>query len=311
MITKIAAIVVALSQIFTSFSLSVTNTKVKDIDYGGTKYTEPAVTEWLTLVDNGASDYVIIKGSNCSAAETTAADELHNYMHQISGTTLALKTDAAPAAAKEIIIGKTNRESSYTVDRAALGDEGFTVKVIGEKVVIAGGELRGTLYGVYNFLEQNLGCRWFTPEVSVIPGNKTIKIDAGLNYSQKPVFEYRYQDWNCTLDEAWRVKQKMNEGAGSAQYGGSVFYANGCHSMSSLLPESYFAEYPEYFSYREDKGARTLDQRCLTNPGALAVVIQNVRAALLASPTAKIVSITQNDNGNYCQCDNCKAMDKK
>jgi hypothetical protein len=313
MLAKIISVIVALSQILTSFSLSVFNQQVKPIDYGGTKYVAPVITDWLTLVNNGESDYVIIKGAACSPSETTAAAELQNYINQISGKTLEIKTDAAAVSSHEIIVGRTNREGkdSFMIDRAALGDEGFRVMVIGEKLIIAGGELRGTLYGVYTFLEQDLGCRWFTPEVTVIPHNATVKIDATLNYSQKPVFEYRYTDWNCTLDENWRVKQKMNEGADYPEYGGSLFYANGCHSMSSLLPDTYFAAHPEYFSYREDKGARTLDQRCLTNPDVLAIVTQSVREALLASPRAKIVSITQNDNGGYCQCPNCKAMDEK
>lgn len=311
MTTKIVALLVALSQVFTSFALSITHTKLKVIDYGGTKYVAPVITEWLPLVNNGESDYVIIKGVACSPSETTAAAELQSYITQISGKTLELKTDAAQTTAHEIIVGKTNREgeSTFTVDRAALGDEGFMVKVVGEKLVIAGGELRGTLYGVYNFLEQDLGCRWFTPSVSVIPNNPTIQIDAMLDYSQKPVFEYRYQDWNCTLNADWRVKQKMNEGADAVAYGGTHFYANGCHSMGSLLPETYFEEHPEYFSYREDKDAWTTDQRCLTNPDVLAIVTQNVRTALLASPRARIVSITQNDNGGYCQCEHCKASD--
>ncbi len=311
MTTNIVAIIVALSQILTSFTLSITHTKLKDIDYGGTKYVAPVITEWLTLVNNGESDYFIIKGAACSPSETTAAAELQKYIAQISGKTLELKTDAAETGAHEIIVGNTTRESAstFTVDRAMLGDEGFMVKVIGEKLVIAGGELRGTLYGVYNFLEQNLGCRWFTPEVSVIPNNTTVKIDATLNYTQKPVFEYRYQDWNCTLDENWRVKQKMNEGTDYPEYGGTLFYANGCHSMSSLLPETYFADHPKYFSFREDINDWTVDQRCLTNPDVLAIVTQNVKDALLASPRARIVSITQNDNGNYCQCPDCKAMD--
>ena len=309
---KLVSIIVALSQILTSFTLGVFNQQVNPIDYGGTPYVAPVVVEWLTLVENGESDYVIIKGANCSPSENTAANELQKYIGNISGKTLEVTQDTARIRDNEILVGRTNREAQFgfAIDREALGDEGFQIEVIGSKLFIAGGELRGTLYGVYDFLEKSLGCRWFTPQTEVIPENTTIKIDARLNYSEKPVFEYRYQDWNCTLNESWVVKQKMNEGARSPAYGGSVFYANGCHSMSSLLPESYFEEYPEYFSYREDQAAWTTDQRCLTNPDVLAIVIRNVRAALLASPTAKIVSITQNDNGNYCQCEHCKAMDE-
>lgn len=311
MVEQLVSIIVALSQILTSFTLGIFNQQVNDIDYGGIPYTAPAIVEWLILVENGESDYVIVKGAACSPAENTAAEELQKYIAKISGKTLEIAQDTARGRENEILVGRTNREAQFgfAIDRGVLGDEGFQIEVIGSKLFIAGGELRGTLYGVYDFLEKSLGCRWFTPQTQVIPENATIKIDARLNYSEKPVFEYRYQDWNCALNESWIVKQKMNEGTRSTAYGGSVFYANGCHSMSSLLPESYFEEYPEYFSYREDQAARTTDQRCLTNPDVLAIVIQNVRAALLASPTAKIVSITQNDNGNYCQCEHCKAMD--
>lgn len=311
MIQKIVAVIVFLSQVLTSFTLSVQNPQVNDIDYGGIPSVEPAVTEWLTLAGDGQSDYVILKGADCSPAEATAAAELQKYIYAISGHEFEITQDTARVRDREILVGQTNRETQFgfDIDRKALGEEGFKIKVCGEKLFIAGGGPRGTLYGVYDFLEQCLGCRWYTPEVEVIPEAATVKIDAALDYSEKPVFEYRYQDWNCTLDEAWRVKQKMNEGVYSPEYAGGVFYANGCHSMGSLVPESLFEEHPEYFSYREDKDERTLDQRCLTNPGVLAVTIESARAALLASPGARMVSVTQNDNGNYCQCKNCKASD--
>jgi len=310
---RIIAIIVFLSQVLTSFSLGAVNRKVIDIDYGGTAVTQPAITEWLTLAGGDGGDYVIIKGAACSEPETTAALELQKYIRLISGITLELTQDTARVRDKEILVGQTNRETQagFTIDRAALGEEGFLVEVASGKLFIAGGGARGTLYGVYDFLEQCLGCRWYTPGIEKVPQTARVSIDAQLNYSEQPVFEYRYQDWNTSLDEAWRAKQKVNEGTESPQYGGPLFYANGCHSMSSLLPESYFETNPEYFSYREDKNARTLDQRCLTNPTVLAIVTQSVRAALQANPQARIVSITQNDNGGYCQCEHCKAMDAK
>lgn len=310
MLTRIVAIVVFLSQVITSFSLGVLNTRVDPVNYGGTPRVEPVITKWLTLIKGGESDYVIVKGAACTPSEATAARELQTLLQQISGKRLELVEDTARVRDKEILVGKTNREGDgYTIDRAALGDEGFAVMVRGQKLIIAGGELRGTLYGVYTFLEEQLDCRWFTPKVSVIPNSPTVRIDAVLNYTQTPVFEYRYEDWRCSLDEAWRVKQKINDGASSPAYGGSVFYANGCHSMDSLVPLSLFDEHPEYFSYREDTGTWTTHQRCLTNPAVLAVTIANVRAALRAAPRAQMVSITQNDNGAYCQCPHCKASD--
>ena len=316
MLVKLSSFMLSVFQILSGFGLGMLNTGTSDIDYGGTAYVEPVITQWLKLVDSGVSDYVIIKGANCSPSEVTAANELQNYIRQISSATLEVTNDTARVREHEILVGKTNREndSSYTIDRAALGDEGFTVMVVGEKLVIAGGEFRGTLYGVYNFLEQNLGCRWFTPELSKIPSNSTIKIDAKLKYSQTPKFEYRDDYWTSAFNADWKVKQKINSDNGAAlgvNYGGGISYAGFCHTMNALVPVSYFDAHPEYFSYRDDVGKRTIDQRCLTNAKVLEITIENARATLLANPQAKIISITQNDNGAYCQCPVCKASDEK
>ncbi|MEI6580470.1 MAG: DUF4838 domain-containing protein, partial [Eubacteriales bacterium] len=42
----------------------------------------------------------------------------------------------------------------------------------------------------------------------------------------------------------------------------------------------------------------------------LQMVIQQVRDILEANPDARIISLTQHDNGDYCQCPACKAIDE-
>lgn len=289
-----------------------------DIQYGGTPYAEPVVSRWLTLVENGVSDYVIIRGANASEPEKNAALELQRYLKQISSAELPILVDAQTAGTpREICVGATDREGvSYSVDRSKLGTEGFALQVTGDRLILAGAGSRGTLYAVYTFLEQQLGCRWFTPELEVIPQTATVRVNAELMDIQSPVFEYRDDYIVSAYDAAWKAKQKLN-GSGydvaaiSDAWGGDVRYAYFEHSMRFLVPESEFAAHPEYFSYREDQGQRTTDQRCLTNPDVLALAIQNTRARLLERPECTIISITQNDNSNYCQCENCKASDAK
>ncbi len=315
MLADFLAFMLSLAQIISGFTLGMLHTEVTPVDYGGTAYVEPVVTKWLTLVSEGESDYVIIKGASCSPSELTAANELQKYIQQISGVRLDIANDTARVREHEILVGKTSRENAgdYTVDRVALGEEGFMLKVVGEKLVIAGGELRGTLYGVYDFLEMHLGCRWFMPDLTEIPSNTTIKIDGNLNDTQKAHFEYRDDYWNSAFNVDWKVKHKINSDNGGTmpqRYGNGISYAAFCHTMGAFVPESLFDEYPEYFSYREDKDARTLEQRCLTNPEVLAITIESAKTVMRANPRAKIISVTQNDNGGYCQCPVCKASDE-
>ena len=50
-------------------------------------------------------------------------------------------------------------------------------RLIGKKLIIAGGKDKGTLYGVYTFLEDYLGCRKYSSKVSFIPENPVITLN--------------------------------------------------------------------------------------------------------------------------------------
>lgn len=289
----------------------------KAVDYGGGEYVKKTVDEYITLIENGDSDYKIVISETASACVRTASTVLRDYLEQISGVCLPIVDDGTADTACEIVLGSTNREAEAgaVFDREALGDEGFTLLVKGKKVFIAGSDVRGTLYGVYAFLEDELGCRWFTPELTVIPKSGTVKIDARLNDTQIPAFEYRHTDWFSSADDIWAVANRVNGAAVPDEMGGYISYAAFCHTMASLVPDSLFAEHPEFFSYRRDEGRR-LDpttvlqhsQRCLSNPDVLAVTIENTRSLLSSRPQSRIMSITQNDNLFYCECDSCNAI---
>ncbi len=306
---QIISSVLALLQ-FVGISLNVVPFE-KKVNYGGTPTVETVVTEWLKLIENNNSDYVIVHGSSASASEVTAATELQSYLAQISGETLQIFTDDRAPQPKEIIVGKTKREDakSYTIDRAALGDDGFRLLVVGEKLVIAGGELRGTLYGVYTFLEEQLGCRWFTSDLNVIPDLKTVQINAKLDDTQKPAFAAR----NCgSGTAAWNAKQKGNVFISSEAYGGGYNHITWDVSMDKFVPDSLFALHPKYFTYREDTKLNTIAHVCLSNPEVLQVALQNAETLIQnAAPGQTILHIGQKDNQDYCQCPTCKALYEK
>lgn len=250
------------------------------------------------LVSGGATEYVIVRGADCSASEVTASTELQSYIKQISGVEIPIVTDDTASQSKEIIVGKTNREgeSSFTVDRDELGDEGFIIKTVGYKLIIAGGELRGTLYGVYSFLEEYLGCRYYTAALEKVPASESVTVAAIEENKQIPVLEYRDSAWASAFDAAFSVKRKINSTVSRSfgeEYGGGVGYAGSfVHTLKSL------AEMP-------DDSSNT--QPCLTDPEVFNTVLKNVKAWLDANPAAKIISVSQNDNGNPCMCENCAA----
>ena len=50
---------------------------------------------------------------------------------------------------------------------------------------------------------------------------------------------------------------------------------------------------------------------CLTDETIYNTVLKNVRAVLAQYPTAKILSVSQNDTHSYCKCENCEAITKE
>lgn len=263
------------------------------------------------------SDYVIVIGENASASEKNAAQKLKHYLNEINGISLEIVDDSTDESAKEIIVGKTSREgTSYTIDRANLGDDGVVIKTVGEKIVLSGAEQRGAIYAVYTFLEDYFGCRWFTHDLTVIPKAEKLLIPEVIDYTYTPSIIFRETDWiSPGKSNEYKAANKLNDnvyGVISEEYGAGISYAGSfAHTMAYLVDTKLFETKPELFALGVKTGERTTDQLCLTNPETLELTIQGVRKWLSENPGAKIVSVTQNDNQNYCVCENCKKIDKE
>ena len=62
---------------------------------------------------------------------------------------------------------------------------------------------------MYSFLEDELGCRWFTPEVRRIPRRGRVEICV-LDRTFVPKLEYRATDYPNSRDADWAVRNKLN-----------------------------------------------------------------------------------------------------
>ena len=253
-----------------------------------------------TLVKDGRSNYSICVSPKATAAETRAADELRRFIGEMSGATLpVVNTCTARGRYLRVNAGE------------GLGPEEFRIEVSGDAITIEGGRPRGTLYGVYTFLDR-LGCRWFTSQVSRIPKMRTIDLPA-MKERGKPAFEYREVYVTEALERDWAARNRTN-GSNTKldeSTGGKVEYYPFVHSFYDLVPPSkYFKEHPEYFSLID--GARRVErgQLCLTNPEVLKIGVARVREWIAQHPTAQIISVSQNDWEGWCECDRCKRVEQ-
>lgn len=263
----------------------------------------------IRISGRSIGDYVIVIPENALEVERYAADELKKYIDIASGTDIAIKIDSEPVSDCEILVGETSRRPKDP----SLEEEEYEIAATKGQLSICGGKGRGTLYGVYTYLEKYLGWRWFSIDTELVREEAAREIWAGEVFRQKPYYEYR----NCMFNEAQanhelKAKLKFNTAIGkksSEKLGGSVEYCLHVHTFNRLCPPKvYFEEHPEYYALRD--GERKPTQLCLSNPDVLKIVTENALEELRKNKQ-HFISISQNDNVDYCQCEKCRAVDEE
>jgi hypothetical protein len=271
--------------------------------------------EPLVLAEDGRSDFQIVLADDASPSTRYAAEELQRWLKEITGATLPVVSDKTPPSGHEILLG-----SNAHLDRLGvqiplkdLGDEGYVLRAVGPHLVIAGGDLRGNLYGVYDLLEDHFGCRWFTPTVSRIPKQRRLTVGP-LDERQKPALEYREPFVKDCFDGDWCARNRVNSQASTLvkKHGGKVTYVGFVHTFNELVPPNkYYDQHPEYFSLINGKRMKGYYQLCLTNPDVVRIATEEIRKRMRANPDAMVFSVSQNDTGYPCQCEKCQAVVKR
>jgi hypothetical protein len=262
----------------------------------------------LVLAEGKMSRYRIVIPSTATAEEARAAEVLQTHLLKISGAALSILRADQSRSSYEILLGQNERldDLGTNINFNELKEDGFLIKTDSARLIIAGGSEKGTLYGVYTFLEEYLNCRMYTPSFKVVPKQDRLAIPIIAENRQVPVIGFRDTHYRISWDPGYTEWHKLDHGADGERPDWGMWV----HTFNALVPpEVYYTEHPEYFALV--KGARIPTQLCLTNPAVVAITIQSLRRKIAANPDAKYWSVSQNDNRDYCTCDNCKSVDDR
>lgn len=191
-----------------------------------------------------------------------------------------------------------SRDDGYPITLSidpSLPEDGYKREISSEGMSIVGGNGRGVLYGVYGFLEKYVGIRFLTPDLETCKEGLIELNDE--SYTYEPIINLRQTDWYCArFSPEWCVKNGINTcdwyGPFEEKYGGSHNYGGlFVHTLGKLT------------------GTSDGSQPCLSDPENLKKAIASVREVLANRPDVTIVSVSQNDNSNYCRCEKCAATD--
>ncbi len=247
----------------------------------------------VCLAKGGVSNWSILLPANAGIVERFAADELAKYVKKISGAKIMFADPAGAKPVSNVIHIGLRRElaAEFGIDcgpdgelpTPAEGFDGYELSITPERIVIAGENPRGALYGVYDILER-LGCRWYHPALDpkdkeLIPESPDLYLDAG-SFSAAGKVELRIYNGGGFFFKVvpeiqlaqidWAAKNRYNTIGWQPHHGygrlegeleemkacGSLaemekrglMLHGPCHSFQHFLPtEDYFEEHPEWF----------------------------------------------------------------
>jgi len=294
---------------YAEYTLHVDATLVGGVRHALTLPFSAGVPVDYTLFENGASAYAIVVGAEASDSERWAAQELQHWLREVSGAELPMRDETADGPA--VVIGFNRRAAKLLGKKFAApadADESFTYRNVGEDIVIVGGKDRGTTYGVMTFLERELGVRWYTSRVTVVPKKDRYQFRA-LQRGERPGIRVRNDFYFEAFEPIWAARNKVNGAMSWRDQPGGVEGYWSVHTFFPLMPPSeFFDTHPEYYSLIDGERMADRAQLCLTHPDVLRILTDRLLKVMREQPQYLIYSVSQNDWANPCQCDNCQAI---
>jgi hypothetical protein len=284
--------------------------------------TSASVPQGVNLANFANWDIVIAKDAGPS--EVYASEEFQSLFAKASNIRLPIthEVDTAISPEHHVFIGSSSamRASNVGFSTEELGEEDFHIVVRDGNIAIAGSAqtpTRGTLYGVYTFLEDYVGVRFLTADHTYVPPVGTWRVVGPVDRFYHPPLRFRWSYYGETnRNPAFATRLRVNTVAKDAKFGGKTGLNLISHSFYHYVPaQKYGKEHPEYFALVD--GERKLEmggggpELCLTNPDVLRIVTKTILNALKQHPGMQNISVSQNDNDKYCRCPQCAAIDER
>ncbi len=249
------------------------------------------------LAVQGQSEYQIVLTTESQLGEE-AGRILQDYLNQITGAKLPIvPLKSADPTHPRIVIG-VDAEAAGSVDGIAFYSNGKDLHLVG-------GSLLMVKYAVYDFLEQHLDCRWFAPGEAYLPAHASVTLKS-LNYQYQPDITTRTVHSRLFYTDSVFADQMKVTYESFPKYAPPARV----HTFHRFLPEEqFYKDHPEYFALRGDRRLPT--QLCLTNERVLQIVKDSVASLFNQYPQASVVSVSQDDNQQHCQCGPCSVIDKE
>ena len=289
----------------------------------------------LALSTMGKTDFRIVKPANPSAVDRYALTKLSEYLRQITGAEFSVvEADKAGGDSPCLYVGMSAAVSEKLGGDplATLQHQEHVCRSKGGDIFLHGEGVHGNLHAVMEFLETELGWRWYSVfEKPVIPATPTVTLKP---FERKRGFSFRSREVGLIGDANFFYQNGINMGSerwGSRSEASFVPYLRNdkfVHSSFAYIPPTpdtvysksfpwmerldYFATNPEFFSMHANGKRTTGLQLCFSNPALRQELTRNILKHIAIAPGNDIITVDAADNADaFCYCPDCKALEKK
>ncbi|MGB2820176.1 MAG: DUF4838 domain-containing protein, partial [Phycisphaerae bacterium] len=284
-----------------------------------------AMPVWAaSLVESGKPTGEFVVRNAPAPAESFAAKDVCHWIERITGAKVPILNEPSKQANVKVFVG-TAFAGDFKADLAMLkGNDGFAVRRKGNNVYVFGSRPRGTLYGLYAFLERNTDLIFARPhdEFGTVHGQTTDLVLRETDFIDIPVFLNRRFGPNWPAHRGtgvWLLRNRDNTRDHRASYKGFLeLDLVEPYGTNFAVPIADHQErHPEYFGYNPITRSRRFVKHgegtmCLSVPGLPAIWARGL-ARNVAAHEAKVgrkvdhVRLGPGDNWFCCQCEKCVA----
>lgn len=221
------------------------------------------------------------------------ADTLNVYLNKSVGISLEISD-------------KQKKRSIILVEKTDLNKDFISIDYKDSLITISANNKRNLYYATYDFIEKFLNVNWLSNDFTYYEDLKSINFPKNYSYYfEPPVLTRTVHSKLFYKDSVFADKLKVTNEA-FPRYVPSARV----HTFHRFLPyEVFYDKNPEYYALRN--GKRLPTQLCLTNTDVLKIVKDSVNSFFNKFPNSDVISVSQDDNTQYCQCDKCSKIDNQ
>ena len=277
----------------------------------------------IVLAENGKTAYEVVAPQAPDGMTAGAVEDLRETLHEITDADFTARTGKT----RSIFVGVQPE-----CDKKPLEDDERRITTFNGDLYLYGEGKRGSVNAIYDFLRDELGCRWYTftgdkfipkrdklvlgelrrsriPSIPMMIVWGLPKLKPLMPFTRSAALYGRNDSYICLSGHAGQIVIP----SGLIPFGGKAGNIHG--PLKYFKDKAYFKTNPEFFAMDKSGKRVTHLQLCYSNPKLRDEYERNLEIILKGEKyngERGMMSLLHDDHGGkFCYCKNCEALEKQ